>query len=325
MARGDETSDREKNLEIRVAALESLLIRLLAMNPEFVSEFFRGGPRSAAEFFKEALPRSAGRSAYQPNTVVANLQHRLSTLGDDFEKLTRSLIEERERTDYRIAQIEGQLEGIRERERAYIDTLLLLSTEDTFAHVQMNRLMLVSVYIESGHPIRIFQLSEAVRDLISDMGFSILSDLGAENGSWFSRLLGRSDDPITRDEVYERLSKVERALELKGIEVPQSEADLNRANAAKAILEAFRDEEEAAAVLGSLCVLKKDGKAVVISLSQEQVLAIRKDPELLRNPSGLQELIFGSGPEPRMQPETSTEPKLPKSPKKSQKDKDWKV
>jgi hypothetical protein len=311
MARDNEVSDRERVLEVRLAALEAFLARMLARNPEYLSELY---------LQNIPLPASipSGRTTSQEREL--NLWNALSKLTQDFDKLTHSLIEERDHTASRISQ----LENILKRESAYVEILALISEHDAFSHVPMNRVLSLSIYLKEGEDAGFFTTRPLVDKLFSAIGFSVFLSTDALFGSFFDKWFGRSDDPITKEEVFERLAKLERALELKGIEVPQSEATLNLAKAAKELMESVEKEEEAAVVVGSLCVLKKGGKAVVVSLSQEQMLAIRKDPNLLRSPSGLQELIFGPATK-EADPRIITAIEKPKGSPGKKKKKDWQV
>jgi len=261
-------------LEARLAALESLLMRLLVRHPDYLAELIAQGNLSPAQ---SGDIRGAAESTSQAA---------LSKLTQNFDNLTRSLIEERDHTKRRLTA----LEQAARREGAYAEMLALISEQDAFADIPMNRVLPLSIYLKFGQS---FQMQSSAPQLLYAIGFDIFFDPGGKPGSWFDRLFGRSEDPITRNEVYERLRKLERALELKGIEAPQAQVDERLANAASTILKGLENEQEAAVVLGSLCVLKKDNRVAITSLSQEQVLAIRKNPQLLRSPIGLQELVFG--------------------------------
>jgi hypothetical protein len=160
-----------------------------------------------------------------------------------------------------------------------------------FRNISIRRMLPISIYLSGqGLPHR---AENSLKEALTCIGFNAFAWDNRELSSWYRRLFARSRDALTSQEVTERLQKVERAIQIKGIDLPQTEADLNHARAASEVLKAIEHEQSAAILLGSLCVLKVDGAVFVISLTQEQMTSIRDCPQLLRRPDELHSLLFG--------------------------------
>lgn len=92
-----------------------------------------------------------------------------------------------------------------------------------------------------------------------------------------------------------RFIKVERALELVGIDDRQADVDLKEAQAVKTVMESLVDVPRACIRIGALLILKYPGAdgTVVLSrtLSQPEVRALEWYPEIQRKPEQALELL----------------------------------
>ena len=105
---------------------------------------------------------------------------------------------------------------------------------------------------------------------------------------WFAK----SREALTKDEVVERLQKVERAIELQYVEKPQAEVDKALSQGAAELVKAFERVDVAVAQLGSLLILKAPNNSgssalLVRTLSRRELTIIENNPELLTDPANL--------------------------------------
>jgi hypothetical protein len=86
---------------------------------------------------------------------------------------------------------------------------------------------------------------------------------------------------------------LERAAEIKILDGPQHDADLKAAKAVREILKGFDGSNEGVALIGSVCVLKYNGRVVATTLTQEQLAEVRKNPSFLSSPMLMEGLLKG--------------------------------
>ncbi|NEU09232.1 DEAD/DEAH box helicase family protein [Flavihumibacter sp. R14] len=124
-------------------------------------------------------------------------------------------------------------------------------------------------------------------------GFEISEEGRIKQGSWFKEKVVYKIKNIFRSkEAKEIFDKTKKAIELQQIEVHQSQANKNNAEAAAALLEAVKDVPFFATKMGSLIIIKttdQDGKAQVITrlLTTEETIFYDQNPTLLNNPMEL--------------------------------------
>jgi hypothetical protein len=113
-----------------------------------------------------------------------------------------------------------------------------------------------------------------------------------EYSSWFRSILTRAKEHLTHEEVQLRLGKVERALELKHLDSIQAKADLDLSKAAKNISDILSKVPDGVVCLGSITGIKTAGGSLVImTLTQEEMLEVAKNPSLKKSPDKLLELL----------------------------------
>ena len=104
---------------------------------------------------------------------------------------------------------------------------------------------------------------------------------------WLNNWTFRSKEPLTRDEVAERLQKIEQALQSR------SEGDGALNMAAAAVMKALETSEVAvAAQIGSILILKimgRDGQWEILirTLTARELTILENNPQLLRDPDTL--------------------------------------
>lgn len=175
--------------------------------------------------------------------------------------------------------------------------LIALSLGWDMQVIPMHRFIPVRLYFSDDVDEKETQdLRSSLSGYLKGLGFEIANEAPAEYGSWFKRLVAKSKEALTQDEVLERLRKAERALELATLQIKQSEVDRNQAEAASKLLEAIADASEAVCQIGSILVVKHrgpDGKNRVFtrSLTAAEMIYLESHQELLKSPERILESI----------------------------------
>lgn len=101
-------------------------------------------------------------------------------------------------------------------------------------------------------------------------------------GSWFRDFwaqVKRCTPPVE-----EQLVKLARGIELQGLDRPQSEVDLNQAEAVARLLSALDQESEALIQIGSVFLIKVSNKVIVRNLTQIELAYFSQNPALFQDP-----------------------------------------
>lgn len=200
----------------------------------------------------------------------------------------------------RLPRTESELKALREQTQdasatahEYIVAIGLgLNLDD----VPLHRFIPVRVYLREPSRGSVKRVSEAVNEALRNLDFDYADDFPAESGSWFKKWFAKSRDALTRPEVIERLQKGERALELEYLQRKQAEADRNQAEGAAALIKALDNESVAVCQIGSILLVKKtdeQGRSGVVTrtLTQAELIALEKQPSVLRSPEDVFEFL----------------------------------
>lgn len=158
---------------------------------------------------------------------------------------------------------------------------------DTSA-VRLPRFIPLRAYL-SESPAHVEDVSRAITSLVEAFGFEIADDFPAIHGSWFKSWFAKLGETATQPEVAARLVKVERALELKGLEAPQAEIDAKQAEAVAKLMSSIENVPNAALQVGSILLVKLtkgDGPVVQVrTLTQRELIQLENNQNLLTSPS----------------------------------------
>lgn len=148
----------------------------------------------------------------------------------------------------------------------------------------------VSIYVDTEDQNLIFNAYISLLTAIESLGFKKSFEFNSEKGSWFKRVVARSKDVMTSDEVTSRFKEAEYALEVNTILKPQSEIDKNQSEALLNIITSLEKIPNAVIRIGSLLVVKEtnaEGSPFIQcrSLSILENYYINKNPQLLKQPS----------------------------------------
>jgi hypothetical protein len=170
--------------------------------------------------------------------------------------------------------------------------LAVLSLGIDAHELKLTRFIPVRLHLVEGPPASSERLTEALSFFLETIGFAVSDEFPAEFGSWIKRFFAKSEDLMSQPEVAQRLEKVERALQLRGLDVPQAEVDSKYAEATARLIEATAGVDHAAIQIGALLFLKTkraNGASGVqtLKLSQDQLLALEKNQAWLNEPEVL--------------------------------------
>jgi hypothetical protein len=155
--------------------------------------------------------------------------------------------------------------------------------------VRLDRFVPMRVYLSDIPDSGLDPVTEAIDRLIEAFGFEVSDDFPEVLGSWFKKWFVKTKEVASQPEVAERLAKVERALELKGLGSPQADIDQKQASAVAALTSSLEKVPAAAMQVGSILYLKQtiDGQTViqVRTLTQRELLILENNQDLLNSPT----------------------------------------
>ncbi|WP_370309595.1 hypothetical protein [Sinimarinibacterium flocculans] len=214
------------------------------------------------------------------------------------EYFVERLIETRRRSTpesmgRRIQELETEVQRLSSQlQSLQIDSHTIFSVQslglDT-AKVKTTRFLPVRAYIEKTPPGAIEAVAAAVEQLLSAYGFTVADEFPPIKGSWFKKWFAKSKDALSHPEVTERLEKIERAVELRTLEKPQSDVDEKKAAAIARVIEALNGTPTAAIQAGSVLVVKVTTAAGPMiqarTLTQDEITQLENNQLLLQNPA----------------------------------------
>jgi len=139
----------------------------------------------------------------------------------------------------------------------------------------------VRIYLAVGEDPGLVEL--AVFELLETYGFQVERQGIPITGSWFHRFWVQTKEAAPP--VEELLAKLQRTLELRELDHPQSEVDLNQAEAVTRLLGALSPESDALMQIGSLVLIKVQNKIFVRTLTQVELVYFNRNPALFQDPA----------------------------------------
>lgn len=124
-------------------------------------------------------------------------------------------------------------------------------------------------------------MKNATLDALAEFGLSVVAEEPVERASWFQRIWVRASNSAA---LKERLRKLEQAVELEHLGKARAEIDQAKAQAAAALLEAIRTQDNAVVRIGSLIAIKAQGDLAVWTVSELEAADMERHSALLRDP-----------------------------------------
>jgi len=227
--------------------------------------------------------RVDGLSEFQGRQTGINqeLEQRVGTLWDRSRELSHK-IESLEKTSFALS----------------VDThrwLAFQSLGIDASEVRLTRFLPLRVFLSDTSGGAIDDISSAIGKLLEAFDFEISDDFPAVHGSWFKKWFAKTTEVMTQPEVLERLEKIERAVELKGLGQPQAEIDKKQAEAVASLLKAVEKVPNAAIQVGSILLVKltaSDSAVIQVrTLTQRELIHLENNQRLLSSPADLLEKL----------------------------------
>jgi hypothetical protein len=146
----------------------------------------------------------------------------------------------------------------------------------------------VSVWTSSDQGERV---RDAMLELMELVGFETVDQAYPAFGSWFQRIFVRQPGLDAQDKIAQLAEKVERAAELKYIGAPRSENDEREARAIAQLVDALANTDEAVIRTSSVLLIKVDGRILSWVLTENELLILNANPQLMRSPIDILEAL----------------------------------
>jgi hypothetical protein len=146
----------------------------------------------------------------------------------------------------------------------------------------------VDVYLDTDDEQIAERVVVAANRLAQVLGYEGVVDEETLTGSIWRKARASLKQGISSEEVSDRLAKVERAIELKYLELNQAEVDSKEAEAVATLINSLTDVPQACIRVGSILLVKymNSSECVVVcrSMSQAEIRAFERFPEIQLNP-----------------------------------------
>ncbi|AEH86636.1 hypothetical protein [Mesorhizobium opportunistum] len=157
--------------------------------------------------------------------------------------------------------------------------------------VPLTRFIPLKVYLSDTTDTKVDEVAAALSDLVEAVDFEIADEFPGIRGSWFQKWFAKTKEVATSDAVTQRLAKVEHALEIKGLALPQAEADDKLASAVERLSKSTESVPHAAMQVGSILFVKVTVRGVpsmqVRTLSATEMIQLERNPGLLASPQDI--------------------------------------
>ena len=150
------------------------------------------------------------------------------------------------------------------------------------------------------------KIFDATINFFETSGFEISEEGRIKQGSWFKeKVVYKIRNVFRSKEAKEIFDKTKKAIELQQIEVHQSQANKNNAEAAAALLTAVKDVPFFSTKMGSLVIIKttdqnEKEQIIIRLLTTEENIFCDKNPEILNNPIELLNSLINNGDKKRL-------------------------
>lgn len=169
--------------------------------------------------------------------------------------------------------------------------LAMMSLGVETSQIPLTRYLPVRIYAAGADYFDLLQAKKSLPLLLEVIGCTLAHELPDQSGSIFSKAWAKTNQAATEPEIAKRLEKMERALQLQGLDKPQAEVDALYFNAAAAFLKSVEDIPTVVTQVGPLLVLKlpnsEGGMVQVKKLSTDQLIALEKNQSWLSSPADI--------------------------------------
>lgn len=249
--------------------------------------------------FPENIRYIIDRYYFRREQVFAEAFGRIGDLRSVQEETSKKLSALEAFTTDQLTEAQHSLSVIESRTRAGAAELHQWLAIQTLGLVQeetrTTRFLPMRAYLSDIPENGLDELTVAINGLIETFGFEVSDEFPEVLGSWFKKWFVRTKDLASKPEVNDRLAKIERAIELKGLGSPQAEIDSKQAGAIAALNTSLANVPSAAIQVGSILYLKLtvDGSPVVQArnLTQKELIILENNQDLLNSPSTIMTIL----------------------------------
>ena len=165
----------------------------------------------------------------------------------------------------------------------------------------VHRVMPVRLYVSEDDERAFGRLEQALNEFLHEFGYGYSDSYPIERGSIFKRLWARTARAMSGPEHEESRRKMQKALEIKTLEHPQSQINLAHAEAVSKLMAAAEPCSTVALHVGSILLIKQpgaDGEPVihVKTLSMEEMLFLEQNQNVLKNPATVLDQLASNTP-----------------------------
>ena len=177
----------------------------------------------------------------------------------------------------------------------------MLSAGVDVAKVALTRYLPLKVFVSDPVPDRITleKIVNSIETLLNEEGFERADEFPEETGSWWKKLVLRTKNVATHEQVIDRIKKAERAAEIAILDKPQAEANQCQAEAASSLISSLGEIANACIQAGSLLVVKatNNGKSSIIArtLTPMELKHLEENQAVLRKPGEILEWLQNIG------------------------------
>ena len=226
---------------------------------------------------------------------IATLREKISSIQGNQQELTEQVTKEISELTRRLDKTAASLDlAERSLKKFRADTHAWLSLQNLgldSSELRLPRIIPLRVYLSDEGRHTVDGVSRAIQDVVKEFGLELADEFPAIRGSWFKKWFVQTADAMTQPEVADRIKKIERALELKGLAQPQAEIDEKQASAAAKLMEALKDTPNAAIQVGSILLIKRltdTGSTVQIrTLTPAELMHLENNQALLMSPENV--------------------------------------
>ena len=212
-------------------------------------------------------------------------------LKDDIDNFKFNWMREKTQLEHEIKILSSKIENLQNdldtKNELLYDALYGKEVEHGIQYVP------ISIYLDTNDSNSIFFVYTSVLDFIEGIGFVKAIELKDRKGSWIKKMIAKSKEVMSSDEVTDRIKEAEYGVEVNTIIKPLSEAEKNQSEALLNIVKSVENVPNAAIRIGSLIVVKLtapnsgDVQIMARTLSIKECYMLNKKPSLLDNPHSL--------------------------------------
>jgi hypothetical protein len=295
-------------LNRKLKRLEMLVMALIASDgigfdsdSDDMFHLFRRFTRDREDFRDDSdFYRFFERFLYESRDRKSEFKNGYQRLDNQISELQSNLLHRNEEAGYSIKKLSEEIQSIDKNQKVISKELhhylMYQFLGDDLKNLEMNRYIPVRVYLADNNNEDITKITNAISGVLDAYGFQFSDDFPAEKGSWWKKWFAKSKDAITQKEVTDRLEKIERAFDIKGVHKPQADVDKIKAEAIATLTTSVKDIPNAAIQSGSILLVKVTDQYAtpclqVRTLTTKELIYLENNQHLLCKPGTVMESL----------------------------------